>query len=70
MTPDTVTAQRHWVWTPKAEEANPKRSRAGEMVWQEYSKEAPKKWLEDGLIVDKSEYVKEGQMEIYDLLEG
>lgn len=67
---DTVTAQSHWVWSEKAEEANPKRSRAGEMVWPQYSKEAPKKWLEDGLIIDSSEYVKEGQMEIFDFLKG
>lgn len=64
----TVSAKSHWVWTEKAEAANPKRSRAGEMVWPQYSKQAPKKWLDDGLIVDKSEYVKEGQTEIFDFM--
>ncbi|MNB81435.1 hypothetical protein D3C75_282170 [compost metagenome] len=67
---DKSTAQTYWVWTDKAETTDPKRHRAGEMVWSHYAKEAPQKWLDDGLIVDSSEYVREGQMEIFDLLEG
>ncbi|MNP85931.1 hypothetical protein D3C76_1858830 [compost metagenome] len=65
-----ATARTHWVCTVKAQEADPKRHRAGERVWEHYAKEAPRKWLDDGLIIDSSEYVREGQMEIFDLLEG
>ncbi|WP_179014363.1 hypothetical protein [Paenibacillus sp. 79R4] len=65
---ELVTAQSHWVWSQKAQEIEPKRHRVGEMIWPQWSKEAPKKWLEDGLIVDKSEYVKEGQTEIFDFM--
>ncbi|WMT42833.1 hypothetical protein RE628_11400 [Paenibacillus sp. D2_2] len=57
-----------WVWTQKAQEIEPKRHKAGEMVWPQYAKKAPKQWLEDGLIVDKTEYVKEGQTEIFDFM--
>lgn len=64
-----ATARTHWVWTEKAEEADPKRHRAGERVWEHYAKEAPQKWLDDGLIVDSSEYVREGQMEIFDIID-
>ncbi|MNJ66735.1 hypothetical protein D3C77_628350 [compost metagenome] len=64
-----VSAETYWVWTEKAEKENPQRSRAGQMIWPHYSKEAPAAWLEQGLIVDKSEYVEEGQVELFDLLE-
>ncbi|MNO29193.1 hypothetical protein D3C76_191010 [compost metagenome] len=63
-------AKSFWVWTEKAEQADPKRHRAGQRVWEHYTKEAPQQWLDDGLIIDNSEYVSEGQMEIFDLLEG
>lgn len=63
-------AQTHWVWTEKAEKENPQRSRAGQMIWPHYSKEAPKEWLDKGLIIDKSDYAEEGQVELFDLLEG
>ncbi|WP_110931060.1 hypothetical protein [Paenibacillus bouchesdurhonensis] len=65
-----ISAKSYWVWTEKAEKENPQRSRAGEMIWPHYAKEAPKEWLEQGLIVDKSEYAAEGQVELFDLLEG
>lgn len=65
----TVSAKTHWVWTQKAEKENPQRSRAGEMIWPHYSKEAPEEWLQDGLIIDKSEYLEEGQVELFDLLD-
>lgn len=65
-----VQAQSHWVWTEKAEKENPQRSKAGQMIWPHYSKEAPKEWLDKGLIVDKTDYAEEGQVELFDLLEG
>ncbi|MNW42926.1 hypothetical protein D3C74_201110 [compost metagenome] len=64
------TAKTFWVWTVKAQEADSKRHRSGGRVWEHYAKEAPQQWLDDGLIIDSSEYVREGQMEIFDLLEG
>ncbi|MFE9279366.1 hypothetical protein ACQKLN_29840 [Paenibacillus glucanolyticus] len=70
MTSITVTAQTFWVWTAKAQEVNPKRSRAGEMVWPHYEKEAPARWLEDGLICDSTEVVKEGQTDLFDYIGG
>lgn len=65
----TASAKTHWVWTQKAEKENPQRSRAGEMIWPHYAKEAPLEWLQDGLIIDKSEYAEEGQVELFDLLD-
>lgn len=65
-----AVAKTHWVWTKKAEKGNPTRSKAGERVWEHYTKEAPRKWLDDGLIIDSSEYVREGQTDLFDLLEG
>lgn len=67
MTP--VSAKTYWVWTQKAEKENPQRSRAGQMIWPHYAHEAPREWLDKGLIVDKSEYEEEGQVELFDLLE-
>lgn len=63
-------AKSYWVWTQKAEKENPQRSRAGEMVWPHYAKEAPQKWIDEGLIVDRSEYSTEGQIDLMDILEG
>lgn len=65
-----VKAQSYWVWTEKAEKVDPKRHRAGEMIWGHYAIEAPKQWLDDGLIVDRSEYVAEGQADIFDYIKG
>lgn len=64
----TVTATTHWVWTDKAQEDNPQHSRSGDPIWHHYQKEAPKQWLIDGLIIDSSEYVKVGQVSIFDLI--
>lgn len=67
---DKVTATTHWVWTDKAHEADPKRHRAGETVWGHYAKEAPEEWLTDGLIIDSSEYIADGQADLFDYIEG
>ena len=66
----TVKAQSHWVWTDKAEKQNPQRSRAGEPIWPHYLTEAPKFMLDDGLICDANDFVKEGQTTIFDFLKG
>lgn len=63
-------AKSFWVWTQKAESADPKRHRAGEMVWPHYAKEAPQKWVDEGLIVDRSEYTAEGQADLFDYIKG
>lgn len=69
MTPEQrVKAQTYWCWTEKAEKADPKRHRAGERVWEHYAQEAPQKWLDDGLIVDKSEYTAEGQADLFEFM--
>lgn len=65
-----VKAQTYWVWTKKAQELEPKRHRAGERVWRHDQINAPMKWLEDGLIIDESEFVKEGQVDIFEYIEG
>lgn len=70
MTPEQAKAKSFWVWTDKAEKADPKRHRAGERVWEHYAQEAPQKWLDEGLIVDRSEYTAEGQADIFDFIEG
>lgn len=71
MTPEQkAKAQMFWVWSEKAEKADPKRHRAGERIWEHYALEAPKQWLDDGLIVDSSEYVAEGQTDIFDFIKG
>jgi hypothetical protein len=67
---NTVTAQTYWTWTRKAEEEDPKRHRAGERVWPHYEKEAPARWLEDGLICDSMESEKEGQTDLFDYIGG
>lgn len=63
-----TAAQTYWVWTKKAEDHDSKRHRAGETVWTHYAKEAPLKWLEDGLIIDSSEFVKDGQSDLFDFM--
>lgn len=68
MTPNTVTAHSHWVWTHTAEQQNPQRSKAGDPIWPHYLTEAPKKWLDDGLIMDSTEFVKDGQADIFEFL--
>lgn len=69
MNMNKVLAKSYWVWTQKAESADPKRHRAGEMVWPHYAKEAPQKWVDEGLIVDRAEYAEEGQLDLIDLLD-
>lgn len=69
MTPEQkVKAQSYWVWTEKAEKTEPKRHRAGERVWDHFAHEAPKQWLDDGLIVDRSEYTAEGQADLFEFM--
>lgn len=70
MTPNTVKAQSHWVWTDKAEKQNPQRSKAGTPIWPHYLQNAPEKWLKDGLICDASEYIAEGQTDLFDYIKG
>ncbi|MFK0524773.1 hypothetical protein ACINKY_21470 [Paenibacillus illinoisensis] len=63
---EKVTANTKWVWTEHAEKLNPNRSRAGELVWYQYEENAPKDWLDKGLIIDAKDFKKEGQMSIFD----
>lgn len=65
---ETVTANGYWVWTKNAEKKNPDWSKAGEEIWYHYRKRAPKEWLDDGLIIDSTEYIREGQASIFDYL--
>lgn len=68
MTPNKVKAQTYWVWTNKAQEENPQRSRTGDPIWPHYLYEAPEDWLERGLICDSTakEVMKEGQVDMFD----
>lgn len=68
MAPNTVTAETTWVWTKKAQEKNPERSKAGEPIWYHQQKHAPKFMLDEGLICDSSEFEKEGQATIFDYM--
>lgn len=68
MSNDMVTARTQWAWTEKAESENPTRSRAGEPIWPQYQKNAPKDWLDRGLIQDASEVVIEGQASLDDYM--
>ncbi|WP_145333329.1 hypothetical protein [Paenibacillus xylanexedens] len=61
-----VKAKTKWVWTELAQRKNPNHSRAGDPIWPHFQTEAPKQWLDDGLIQDETEVVKEGQMSIFD----
>ncbi|MFD1179228.1 hypothetical protein ACFQ3W_23445 [Paenibacillus puldeungensis] len=65
MTPK-VKAKSFWVWTQKSEDADPKHHKAGVRVWEHYAIEAPRRWLDDGLIIDKSDYQEEGQADLFD----
>ncbi|GIP02089.1 hypothetical protein J28TS4_04960 [Paenibacillus lautus] len=64
----TVTAKSYWVWTKKAQDQNPQFNRAGDPIWPHYKHEAPARWLEDGLICDSTEVVKEGQTDLFDFI--
>lgn len=64
----TVKARTKWVWTEKAEAKNPNHSRAGDPIWPHYQQEAPKEWLDDGLIQDQEDVIKEGQATIFDYI--
>lgn len=61
-----VTAKTTWVWTDLAEQKNPNHSRSGDPIWPHFQKDAPKEWLDHGLIMDASDIVREGQMSIFD----
>lgn len=63
-----VRAQSYWVWTDKAQGENPQRSRAGDPIWPHYLYEAPEDWIKRGLICDSTEFVKEGQTDIFDFI--
>ncbi|RGL39139.1 hypothetical protein DXC69_03885 [Paenibacillus polymyxa] len=63
-----VTAITHWVWTAKAEKVNASRSIEGEPIWPHYQQQAPKRWLEDGLIQDSTDFAGKGQMDLYELI--
>jgi hypothetical protein len=65
---EKVTAKTIWVWTEHAEKLNPNRSRAGVPIWHHYQEEAPKDWLEKGLIIDSEDFIKEGQTTIFDFM--
>lgn len=68
MSNDMVTARTQWVWTETAQSRNPKYSRAGEVIWAHFKLVAPKDWLDQGLIQDASEVVKEGQATLEDYM--
>lgn len=65
---EKVKAKTFWVWTHKAEEENPKRSKAGSPIWYQHQINAPKYMLDDGLICDSTDFVKEGQTDIFDFM--
>lgn len=65
---ETVKATTHWVFTAKAERLNPNRSVEGQEVWTHYRTEAPKRWLDEGLIQDASEYEGKGQADLFEYL--
>ncbi|MDN4085948.1 hypothetical protein [Paenibacillus polymyxa] len=65
---DKVTAATHWVWTAKAERHNGTRSVEGQAIWPHYLHEAPRKWLDEGLIQDSTEYVDPGQVDLFELI--
>lgn len=66
--PNTVKAKTFWVWSEKAAQKNPSHSKAGEPIWYHRMYEAPAKWLEDGLIIDSSEFKKTGQADLFEYL--
>lgn len=65
---ETVKAKTHWVWTIEAEKRNPNHSKAGEPIWYHHKIEAPKEWFDDGLIIDSTEFIKEGQTDLFEFL--
>lgn len=67
-TKETVTAKTFWVWTEKAQRENPRRSKAGDPIWPQYNEKAPSFMLKEGLIIDSTKFVKEGQVTIFDLI--
>ncbi len=67
---ETVTARTEWVWTQEAQRRNPSRQRAGEPVWPQWKTVIPKFNVDQGLVVDKSEFgdTKEGQADLFEYL--
>ncbi|MCZ1269052.1 MULTISPECIES: hypothetical protein [Paenibacillus] len=61
-------ANSYWVWTKKAQERNPKRSRAGERIWDSYQYKAPECWLTEGLILDALNNSQDRQLELNDFM--
>ncbi|PWW37375.1 MULTISPECIES: hypothetical protein [Paenibacillus] len=66
MSEEKVTAKTYWVWTDQAAAKNPSRSVPGVPIWPHYLTDAPKTWLDEGLIIDAEDFVEEGQMSIFD----
>lgn len=62
-----VDAKTYWVWTDKAEAADPNRV-AGSPLPPVYKGQAPIELIERGYIIDNSEYT--GQVDLYAALEG
>lgn len=53
---EMVTAKTAWVWTAEAVEQNKyQKLEEGTHVWDNYKKEAPARWLEEGLIREATE---------------
>jgi len=73
-----VHAKTHWVWTSLAEETWDNRYKGQQRVAgqpirgeAEESREVEPAWLLRGYVIDASDYIAEdGQMDLYDLLEG
>jgi len=73
-----VTAKTHWVWTSLAEETWDNRYKGQQRVSgqpirgeAEESREVEPAWLLRGYVIDASDYIAEdGQMDLYELLEG
>ncbi|OMF17223.1 hypothetical protein BK131_04460 [Paenibacillus amylolyticus] len=63
-----VKAKTHWVWTYRAAEKNPSRSTPGVPIWPHYLEDAPKSWVDEGLIMDSEDFIKEGQTTIFDFM--
>ncbi|MCY9765090.1 hypothetical protein M5X06_32170 [Paenibacillus alvei] len=73
-----VHAKTHWVWTDRAAETwdnryNGQQRVAGQPINGEAdkSREVESAWLLRGYVIDASDYIAEdGQMDLYELLEG
>lgn len=61
-----VKAKTHWVWTEKAAERYG--HIPGSPIHRHYLHVAPVLMIEDGLIIDSSEFV--GQADLFSVLEG